>query len=110
MADAGGFSLEHQFHAAMLELYDRAKQECGYNATRFLHIISSEGGLAAAKSLLAAQGMSEGLTILWEKRQLDLSMEALVLREPWRTLFTEAELASAELTLRNLGYFQHSSR
>lgn len=29
-------STEAMFHKEMMRIYDRAKRECGYNATRFL--------------------------------------------------------------------------
>jgi len=48
--------------------------------------------------------MSGCLTRLWEEQRLDLSLEALVIKEPWRQLFTRSELKEAERRLRELGY------
>src|ERR1019366_5437000 len=100
--DASGVEL--RFHDEMLEIYRRAKVECHYNATRFLQMVSETGGLAAARSLLAASGLSDGVTALWQCGRLDLTMEALVLRSPWKDLFTDAELAIAQKRLDDLGY------
>lgn len=61
-------------------------------------------GLAAAKTLLAATRHPEGLTRLWEEGRLDISMGALVLRDPWSGLFTEEELSVARKRLKDLGY------
>lgn len=96
--------IESDVHAAMIGIYRSALSECGYRATRFLQMVTEHGGLRAAKSLLHAGGYSEGLTALWEKQRLDLSMEALVLTSPWSSLFTPEELAVARKRLQELNY------
>ncbi len=40
--------LERRFHREMVQIYERAKRETGYNATRFLQMVSNQGGLATA--------------------------------------------------------------
>lgn len=96
--------LEKAFHDHMLNVYHAALRECGYRATRFLQKVSQRGGLATAKDLLHKPGLSDGLTTLWQHGRLDLSAEALVLRDPWRCLFSQEELAIAEKRLRELDY------
>ena len=96
--------LEEEFHEEMLNIYERAKRECGYNATRFLQSVREIGGLAAARQWLAQAKPQEGLFRLWEIGRLDISMEALVLRKQFRELFTEGELSSARKRLRDLNY------
>jgi len=96
--------LEMAFHERMRQIYDQAKNECGYTANRFLQMVNADGGLKAAKKLLSARGYSEGLTRLWEEKRLDISMEATVLHEPWSELFTEQELSIASKKLAELGY------
>lgn len=96
--------LEAAFHDEMLNVYDRAKRECGYNAVRFLQMVNEHGGVATAKLLLASKHHSEGLTRLWEEGRLDISMEAALLRDPWRKLFSEDELEAARKRLHDLGY------
>ncbi len=46
---------------------------------------SEHGGVEAAKRLLHAPNVSEGFVTLWEKGRLDLSAEALVLQERFRS-------------------------
>jgi hypothetical protein len=96
--------IELRFHDEMLEIYRRAKVECQYNATFFLQMVSGTGGLQAARTLLAASKLSDGFTALWRCGRLDLTVEALVLKSPWRDLFTHAELAIAQKRLDDLGY------
>jgi hypothetical protein len=97
-------STEAQFHNEMIYIYESAKRECGYNATRFLQMVTELGGLQAAKTLLRSNALSDGLVELWQRGRLDLTMEALILRSPWKSLFTSEELATAENRLRELGY------
>lgn len=97
-------NLESAFHKEMLDVYERAKAECSFVATRFLQMVVEMGGLAAAKRLLASDGLSDGLTRLWQEKRLDISMEARILRNPWRQLFTNEELEIALRRLTELGY------
>lgn len=97
-------SIEDDFHQKMVEVYEKAKTECRYNATRFHQMVQQYGGLATAKKLLASNHYPEGLTRLWELKRLDISMEATVLQEPWCTLFTTEELAIAKKHLKELGH------
>lgn len=98
--------LERLFHNEMLHIYERARTECHYTATRFLQMVVEQGGLSAAKALLHGKGLSEGLQRLCLEGRLDLSMEALILRSPWREsgFFTTDDLEVAAKRLRDLGY------
>ncbi|MBD8489190.1 HNH endonuclease [Echinicola sp. CAU 1574] len=111
-------NLESKFNDKAFEIYEAAKKYCGYNATRFLQKIRKDGGLKAAKSWLNPKAMNKpptkGFITLVNEGRLDISLEALVLREPWRELFTSEELAVASQRLREYGYentelFTHSS-
>lgn len=46
------------------------------------------------------QGRVRRFGVLAMKGSLDLTVEALVVREPWRQLFTEAEFKTAKKRLR----------
>ena len=89
----------------MLQIYD----ECatfGYRPTRFLRTVNEHGGLGAARRSLNADDLSEGFERLWEENRLDLSVEAVVLREPWRQPFDQEELAPAFRRLEDMDYFK----
>jgi hypothetical protein len=96
--------LEAGFHEAMLEIYERAKTECHYNASRFLQMVGERGGLSTARYLLHPPGLSDGFTALWECKRLDLTVEAYVLKPEWQGLFTQDEMAIARKRLSDLGY------
>ena len=96
--------LEEQFHKEMLEIYRNAASQLGYYASYFLRMVDDQGGLRAAKQLLRTEELSDGFTRLWAENRLDLSVEALVLQEMWKSLFTKEELATAHRRLKESGY------
>ncbi len=95
---------ERQFNEAMLDIYRRAKAEAGYNATRFLSMVVERGGLETARYLLHAATVSEGYTALWERKRLDLTVEAMILRPEWEALFSNVDRRIAVNRLREYGY------
>lgn len=101
-ADAPG--TEAEFHQAMIDLYERAKREAGYPANYLLQSISERGGLATAQHLLRNPHPSQGFTELWERRRLDLSVEALALQPRFQHLFTDVEARTARRWLSDHGY------
>lgn len=96
--------LEARFDEAMMDVYRRALKECDYKATRFLHMLHEHRGLETARILLHAPGVSEGYIALWERKRLDLTVEAVILGDRWQPLFTEAERAIARKRLAEYGY------
>jgi hypothetical protein len=95
--------LDREFHHAMIGVYEYAKKY-DYFATYFKGMVDRHGGVGAAKRLLAKQEIQEGLMKLWELKCLDHSMEALVIQERFRVLFSEQEVAEARRRLEELGY------
>ena len=92
------------FHRAMADIYERAKREASYNATYFLRMASDLGGLETARQLLRTSSVSDGFTALWNAGRLDLSVEAHVLKDEFRGLFTQSELRTARRRLEDYGY------
>ncbi len=88
----------------MRDIYLRAKSEAGYNATYFLQMLATEGPLETAKHLISSTHPSEGFTALWERHRLDLTVEAHVVQDRFRSLFSEDEITAAERRLREYGY------
>jgi hypothetical protein len=95
---------QKRFHAAMIEVYNRAKTEAGYTASRFLTMITDQGGYEAARTLLLASSVSDGYTALWERKRLDLTVEAVILKPEWRDLFSPEERNIARDRLTQYGY------
>ncbi|MGI8333693.1 hypothetical protein ACRYCC_27405 [Actinomadura scrupuli] len=87
--------LERQFNRAMTAIYETAKRELGYNATRFLQMLSERGGVATARQLLWSDTPSDGFTTLWTHGRLDLTVEAHVLLAEYESLFSEEDRQKA---------------
>lgn len=98
-------TLEDQFTAALRWTYEAGRAR-GYIATYFLQMLDAYGGVETAKRLLAKRDTQAGLYKLWELDLLGDSMEAVVLQERYRPLFTEEEIAEAQRRLEKLDYFR----
>jgi hypothetical protein len=96
--------LARRFESEVFQTYEIAKKVCRYNANRFLQMLSEHGGVPTARQLLENDGIAYGLTQLWKCGRLDISVEALVLKPPFRALFTELERAKARARLAELHY------
>lgn len=95
-------NLLEDFHQHMLAIYDSAlKLKPPYRAAYFLQMLGEHGGKGTADRLLATNKPSAGFTELFlrGKENLRLSVEYLVLCEPWRTLFTPEQLEVARKRL-----------
>ena len=93
-----------EFEREMRRLYERTLKETGYKAARFLSLVSEHGGVATAHQLLAAGSVSVGFTELWERRRLDLTVEAVVLKPRYAALFRESERDVARYRLSEHGH------
>lgn len=94
--------IKDQFHQAMIGIYKDA-DKIGYKATLFIHMVNTNGGVETAHQLLA-KDTTDGFTRLWEKKRLDLSVEALVLRPQFAALFDETEREQARKKLAEYKY------
>jgi hypothetical protein len=95
--------VEAEFHAAMVGIYRRSKAEVGYTPTRFMQMIGERGAIATARHLVAAGPPSEGFATLWAANRLDLTVEHFVIEERFASLFTPAEVATAQQRLEASG-------
>lgn len=96
--------IEDKLNNEMMSIYHRAKKDLGYNANRFLQLLIDVGGLQAAKKLINKSGGTYGFEVLWEYNRLDLSVEALVLKEEYYNLFTDQERETCKTRLAEYGY------
>lgn len=103
-------NVETQFDRAMLEVYHRARDEAGYNATIFLQMLMDNKGVRTAKTLINAAKPSDGYTALYMRGRLDLTVEALVIEDGrWHQLFTDDELMRARRRLKEYRYEPRAS-
>ncbi len=93
--------LADAFDREMMQIYVRAKQ-IDYTATRFHQMLTQHGGVETARRLLPR--MSDGFAELWQRKRLDLTVEALVLQPQWKSLFSQNELETARERLKECGW------
>lgn len=95
--------LINDFDSAMRNIYYAGlKLNPPYPANRFIKMLNKSGGKEVADRLLASSNMASGLSELWERGALKISLEYLVLSQPWRGFFTEAQLAVAKKRLTDM--------
>jgi len=99
--------LKDKFHAAMITTYEEGVKR-GYYPTYFLRMLHEYGGVDTAKRLLAKQEVQTGLMKLYELELLDSSMEAYVIKEQFKPLFSAEEINEARRRLDELGYFENT--
>ena len=93
--------MSDEFTAAMLQLCKDASVVIHY-PTILHNMIHEHGGVEAA--LLVNRCMTPTFKKLWEIRWLEFSVEALMLKPEWRSLFHDEELAVARQRLEDCGY------
>ena len=94
-----------QFHEAMLGIYDAAgRLKPPYVPGDLLRMVVQMGGKAAADQLLASENPSQGFAKLFSygPDALELSVEYLVLQNPWRELFEPEQLTIARRRLEDV--------
>ncbi len=85
-------------------IYNRAKDEVGYTAKRFLDMHNHYRGVKTASLLVNASRPSDGYTGLWMRKRLDLTVETLVIQDKWKPLFEPDEIERAKNRLREYEY------
>ena len=94
----GTDNLEDMFDSEMWRLYEKQRQVMR-DPIRFRGMLVNRGGLATAIQMLESPTPGDGFMVLWEKGKSHLSVEALVLEEPWCNLFTDEQLTVARSRL-----------
>ena len=79
--------LKQTFHEEMLGLYKRIAKELKYKSPRLLELMNKYGGYEAAIKILPTDAHTFDFTLLWEQERLDLSIEALITKERYQSLF-----------------------
>lgn len=67
-------------------------------------MLSTHGPTGTARRLITSTKPSEGFTALWERRRLDLTVEAHVVQDRFQGLFTAVEREAARQRLAEYGY------
>jgi hypothetical protein len=98
-------TLEEELEKELWHTVDVASDHI-YTPHIFMQMLKDHGGVETSKRLLANSEAQTGLFRLYELKLLHESMEAVVIKEKYRSLFTQAELAEAYRRLEELRYFE----
>ncbi|MCU1359711.1 MAG: hypothetical protein JWN99_1000 [Ilumatobacteraceae bacterium] len=83
----------------MRNIYNRAKTEVGYNATRFIQMVAEYGGVETAHRLMIDSAPSDGFTTLVLAIRSDLTVEHHVALDEFTQLFSDDERCRAQQRL-----------
>jgi hypothetical protein len=99
--------LEEEFDQRMQQLHLKGKQEARYSAPLFGQLLQEQGGLETARRFIHSPDYAPGFTKLWERKRLDLTVEAVIVEEPkWQPLFTAEEIDICRKRLGEYGYLK----
>lgn len=93
-----------RFTGEMVDIYRRTGEAFDYWPNYFLRMVRNDGGVSAARKLLADRKVSEGFLRLVKARRLDLSVEYFVLKPRYAALFTSQERKIARDRLATYGF------
>lgn len=96
-------SLEKEFTKELLDNVAEMKQY-GYNPTIYTRMISENGAVNAAKKLVVKDVQSSGFATLIMLRKLELSVEASVIKDKYKDLFTDAEIQNSIRKLKEANF------
>jgi hypothetical protein len=82
----------------------KSMKKRNYTPTVFIKMITEHGEVEAVRRLINNPKPSSGFTKLWKLKALNLSIEAIILEEDWKTIFSEEERMKARKRLKEYGY------
>lgn len=98
--------IEDTLNIEIRDALNESRKVCGYNASRCMAMLNQIGAVETAKRLIgtANDSLRDGFIIMWEKNRLDLTIEYLVLKPEFKTLFTVEERQICRDRLASCGF------
>ncbi|WP_317853820.1 hypothetical protein [Chakrabartyella piscis] len=97
--------MEQKFAKQWIAHLQKSTLICGYRSQKMITDIEKFGGVQTAKRVLKRNGVSEDFQLLAKKKQLALSMEALITSGAFSSLFDDEEVNQCFENLCEYGYF-----
>jgi len=94
-------TIRDDFAAAVLAAIEESK-ELGYNPTRFIEMIEKQHPVEVGKRLIVSGDFQTGIIQMAKMDRKDLTIESVMLRPEFSTLFTPDELSAAQWRLDNV--------
>lgn len=97
--------LKNKFNEEVFLAVEKMKKEENYIPTRFIQMLQqSENNAYEVVQRLVTKEFSSGLEKLWEKGKLELSMEAIMIKPEYKSLFSPEIIKTCEKKLKQFGY------
>ncbi len=96
---------EKKFSEEWMKKAEQAQGMEEYNATKLLKDIQQYGGVSVARRALSRNGCSDNFEVLKKNNRLDLSMETLVVKGEFGSLFEDDEVNQCLALLCECGFF-----
>lgn len=97
-------TLKKTFHNEMITLYKRIRKELKYTPPQLFEMINKYGGYEASIKFIITDMNTFVFTLLWENQRLDLSIEALITKSCYETLFPEDVIKFCTKRLQDYNY------
>ncbi len=96
--------IELDLFTDMIKIYRETDTQCNYKSAGFFQGIQSNGAITTAKEIINNKEVTEGFIKLAECNRLDLSVEALIVQDKYKELFTAKERKICLNRLKKYGY------
>ena len=98
-------TLEQRYEERCYSLADQLRTLLGQPRSIFLRMLGTHGAVEATRQLIHARDPSATFTVLWERRRLDLTVEAVIATEPeWDPIFADEDRNAAKGRLKEYGW------
>ncbi|ONI46748.1 hypothetical protein AN644_02630 [Candidatus Epulonipiscium fishelsonii] len=97
-------SLKQKFNKEVINTYKRIATEVKYKSSGLLTQINKYGGYEASLKYIMTDANTMDFSVLWEYQRLDLSIEALILKEDYKSLFPDYILEFCKNRLKEYNY------
>ena len=104
MTELNTDQLKKSFHQEMIHLYKKITKIVKHKPTRLMDFINKYGGYEAAVKYISTESNVQDFAVLWENERLDLSVEALITSETYRSLFQEDIVTFCDRKLKEYSY------
>jgi len=91
--------MKTDFDKRVQQSIDEMREKYNYSPTVLINMIDKHGTIEAVRRLINSSKTPYGFTKLWELNALDLSLEAIILEEKWKNLFSEEDRKKAKKKL-----------
>jgi hypothetical protein len=88
-------TLERKLYGRMEDVIQICQRELSWKPIAAIEMIHKHGPVDAARQMVLTPGGTAGFAQCWEAGRLELSFEAVILEEGFRSLFNKEVLAEA---------------